>query len=72
MVKRLGKKTNQQQIAKPVRIRSKYVGKIDTVALLLLGGVQPDSLKEWYGITDGEIAQAQGKIRRLNLEDVKA
>ena len=45
-----------------------YIDKIDTIALLLLGGVKPEALKEWYDISDDEIEQAQEKIAKLGIQ----
>ena len=53
-------------------IRSKYVGKVDTIALLILGGVDPRKLQEWYpDMTNEEIEKAQKKIKALDLKEVK-
>jgi hypothetical protein len=49
----------------PAKISDRYVGKIATISLLLLGGVKPEAIKEWYSITDREIAQARRKIKLL-------
>ena len=50
----------------PAKISDRYVGKIDTIALLLLGGIDPKKLRAWYpDMTDEEIAKAQRKIERL-------
>jgi len=55
----------------PAKISDRYVGKIDTIALLLLGGIDPKTLQEWYpDITSKEIARAQRKIERLKLQEV--
>jgi len=55
----------------PTKISDRYVGRVDTIALLLLGGVTPKTLQEWYpDMTTEEITQAQKKIERLKLEEV--
>jgi len=54
-----------------MRIANRYVGKVDTIALLLLGGIDPKTLQSWYpDMTNEEIAQAQRKIERLKLQEV--
>jgi|GEM_PF-5128157 len=56
-------------VKKPMR--NQYVGKIDTIALLLLGGVDPKKLQGWYpGISDADVAKAQKKIEKLGLQEV--
>ena len=62
-------KSTQEEKIMSEKIRSKYVDKVSTVALLLLGGLRPDDLKEWYGLTDDEIAQAKRKIEGLKLQE---
>jgi hypothetical protein len=32
----------------PSKTSDRYVGKVDTIALLLLGGINPETLQEWY------------------------
>lgn len=54
------------------QIANRYVGKIDTVALLLLGGIEATNLKEWYAVTDSEITQARKKIEALKSKGVVA
>jgi len=55
----------------PAKISDRYVGKVDTIALLLLGGVDPKKLQEWYpDMTKEEIDQARKKIERLKLQEV--
>ena len=54
-------------VKKPMR--NQYIGKIDTIALLLLGNVKPENLKTWYPeITDADIAKARKKIEKLALQ----
>ena len=49
-------------------MRSQYVGKIDTIALLLLGNVKPENLKAWYPeVSDSDIVKARKKIEKLGL-----
>jgi phage terminase Nu1 subunit (DNA packaging protein) len=55
----------------PSKISDRYIGKVNTIALLLLGGVTPKTLQKWYpDMTDSEITKAQRKIERLKLEEV--
>lgn len=56
----------------PAKISDRYVSKTDTIALLLLGGIKPSALKEWYGIVDSEIERAQKKIEALKLQEVSS
>jgi hypothetical protein len=49
----------------PEKISDPYVNKTSTICILLLGGVKPEALKEWYPITDREIAQARRRIELL-------
>ena len=42
-----------------------YVGKVETLALLLLGGVKPENLKIWYDVCEEDLAKAREKIRKL-------
>jgi len=54
-------------VKKPMRER--YVGRVDTIALLLIGGVDPKKLQEWYpDMSDEEIAKARKKIEKLGLQ----
>ena len=62
-------KISKEENLMAAKIRSRYVDKVSTIALLLLGGLQPEDLKEWYGVTDAEIAQAKQKIERLKLQE---
>ena len=50
-------------------MRERYVGKVDTIALLLLGNVKPENLKAWYPeISDADIVKARKKIKKLGLQ----
>jgi len=53
------------QIAPEERAIEGYVGKAETLALLLLGGVKPESLKAWYDVSEEDLAKAHEKIRKL-------
>jgi len=56
---------NPSQIAPEERAIEGYVGKVETLVLLLLGGVEPESLKAWYGVSDEDLAKARDKISKL-------
>jgi len=56
-------------MSKQATIRSKYVGKADMIALLILGGVDPRKLQDWYpDMTNEEIEKAQEKVKKLGLQ----
>ena len=56
---------NPNEIAPEERAIEGYVGKVETLALLLLGGVEPESLKTWYDVSDEDLAKAREKISKL-------
>ena len=53
------------EIAPEERAMEGYVGKVETVALLLLGGVEPESLKTWYDVSEEDLTKAREKIAKL-------
>jgi hypothetical protein len=49
----------------PPKINERPVNKTSKICILLLGAVKPEALKEWYPITDSEIARARRRIELL-------
>ena len=56
---------NPSEMAPEERAVEGYVGKVETLALLLLGGVLPENLKAWYDISEEDLAKAREKISKL-------
>jgi len=50
---------NPSEIAPEERAVEGYIGKVETLALLLLGGVKPESLKAWYDVSEEDIRKAR-------------
>ena len=56
---------NPSEIAPEERAVEGYIGKVETLALLLLGGVEPESLKTWYDVSEKDLAKAREKIIKI-------
>jgi len=66
LVKKLADPTPSEMAPEDQAVsRIGYVGKVETLALLLLGGVEPESLKAWYDVSEEDLAKAHEKIRKL-------
>jgi len=53
-------------------MRSKYIGKIETICLLLIAGVDPKKLRiEYPDMTDADIQRAKEKLERLGLTNLE-
>ena len=66
MVKKLADPTPSEMAPEDQAVsRIGYIGKVETLALLLLGGVKPESLKAWYDVSEEDLAKAREKISKL-------